>query len=182
MPRPSPAPATFPKLPVHFIPSLFGQTVIETCCMPAPSPVPEIPEMDWRWSQLQGDQQTYCRELWLPQAECHNRAKYRAPRGASIPLSLPWTTWDPACPRKRYSLGSLACHLATGPTPFPPCTLELGPEGMSGEERPTWGGPSQHFLFEGYQGSEGHPGLSLTINTPLPKGITWAPSPWLYPA
>lgn len=52
---------------------------------------------------------------------------------------------------------------------------------MNGEEGPTLGRPQlpelgQHFPLEGYR-CEGHPGLSLTINTTLPKGITWAPLP-----
>lgn len=61
---------------------------------------------------------------------------------------------------------------------------KMGP----GCKEATWRGPSraelgQHFPFEGYPGSEGHPGLRLTINTVLPEGITWAalplPAPFL---
>lgn len=63
-----------------------------------------------------------------------------------------------------------------------------GPEGMNGKEGPvhrkeaTWGGPAEQswastFPFEGYPGSGGHPGLSPTINTTLPEGITWASLP-----
>lgn len=59
-----------------------------------------------------------------------------------------------------------------------------GPEGMNGEEGPTHckEAPAERswastFPFEGYLGSEGHSGLSLTINTMLPEGITWASLP-----
>lgn len=56
------------------------------------------------------------------------------------------------------------------------------------KEAAMWGGPSwaelgQHFPFEGYPGSAGHPGLSLTINTTFPEGIiTWAPLPLAAPS
>lgn len=47
------------------------------------------------------------------------------------------------------------------------------PRGEAPAER-SW---ASTFPCEGYLGSQGHAGLSLTINTMLPEGITWASLP-----
>lgn len=53
-----------------------------------------------------------------------------------------------------------------------PCTIKR-PRGETPAEQ-SW---ASIFPCKGYPGSEGHPGLSPTINTTLPEGITWASLP-----
>lgn len=58
----------------------------------------------------------------------------------------------------------------------------MGKKGPHTVKRPRGEAPAERsgastFPFEGYLGSEGHPGLSLTINTMLPERITWASLP-----